>query len=186
MSGPEWVGDGYCDRWGGYNTQGCGWDGGDCCAENCLPGDFSCAYTMECLEPAVESGMNIVKNTGQNKCLGAFDYVGSPKYRTVAQSDCTDSRTLRWTYDRNTKEIKNLDNNFCLERSTTSVTLTTKPCSRTTVNQEWVEGLDGRIQASGTSDCVCSTGNSGALLCDCGTSANGYKQEWLIPEKFFG
>lgn len=27
---PEYVGDGYCDMSGGYNTEACNWDGGDC------------------------------------------------------------------------------------------------------------------------------------------------------------
>ena len=29
------LGDGYCDDAGNYNTNVCGWDGGDCCADTC-------------------------------------------------------------------------------------------------------------------------------------------------------
>jgi len=31
----EWLGDGGCDAEGGYNTEECGWDMGDCCEETC-------------------------------------------------------------------------------------------------------------------------------------------------------
>ncbi|KAL7442106.1 hypothetical protein ACHAXH_006642 [Discostella pseudostelligera] len=30
-----WIGDGGCDAEGGYNTEECGWDMGDCCKETC-------------------------------------------------------------------------------------------------------------------------------------------------------
>ena len=48
----DWVGDGYCDRYGGYNTAGCGYDGGDCCEQTCEDGAYySCGvvgYDCEC------------------------------------------------------------------------------------------------------------------------------------------
>ena len=48
---PYWVGDGYCDRSGGYNTAECGWDGGDCCSATCTAGQYACGqggYECEC------------------------------------------------------------------------------------------------------------------------------------------
>ena len=38
---PEWVGDGFCDIEGGYNTAECGCDGGDCCVGTCVDGALS-------------------------------------------------------------------------------------------------------------------------------------------------
>lgn len=48
---PEWVGDGYCDG-GSYNTDSCGYDGGDCCATSCQPGDYACGSNgFDCIDP---------------------------------------------------------------------------------------------------------------------------------------
>lgn len=51
---PSWIGDGYCDG-GEYNTEACGYDGGDCCAATCVPGDYACGSNgYDCVdEPAV-------------------------------------------------------------------------------------------------------------------------------------
>ena len=52
----EWVGDGGCDP--EYNTQACGWDGGDCCRETCNP-DFAyyecgrAAQPFDCKDPNI-------------------------------------------------------------------------------------------------------------------------------------
>jgi len=51
----EWIGDGGCDAEGGYNTEECGWDMGDCCEETCneeysfYPCGANQPYT--CLDP---------------------------------------------------------------------------------------------------------------------------------------
>jgi hypothetical protein len=52
----EWIGDGGCDE--EFNTQACGWDGGDCCVETC---DTEFAYyecggeqqPFNCLDPNI-------------------------------------------------------------------------------------------------------------------------------------
>ena len=40
----SWLNDGYCDTLdeSGYNTEVCGWDGGDCCYDTCEDGLYSC------------------------------------------------------------------------------------------------------------------------------------------------
>jgi hypothetical protein len=52
---PSYVGDGFCDDVdGGYNTEACDWDGGDCCAETCQAPfyGYECgANGYECLDP---------------------------------------------------------------------------------------------------------------------------------------
>jgi len=47
-----WLGDGYCDRTGGYNTELCNYDGGDCCSETCKDGTYKCkSKNMDCIDP---------------------------------------------------------------------------------------------------------------------------------------
>ncbi|EGB06349.1 hypothetical protein AURANDRAFT_65750 [Aureococcus anophagefferens] len=50
---PDYVGDGYCDAYGGgYNTEACGWDGGDCCFCTCDDGGSSYACgPYDCRDP---------------------------------------------------------------------------------------------------------------------------------------
>jgi len=40
----HWIGDGYCDKTGGYNTAECSWDGGDCCQDTCSDGMYNCGH----------------------------------------------------------------------------------------------------------------------------------------------
>lgn len=53
VSNQNWVGDGYCDKDGGYNTPECNFDGGDCCQETCPAGqDYNCGYNGYDCKPA--------------------------------------------------------------------------------------------------------------------------------------
>ena len=48
---PEWVGDGYCDG-EDYNTEGCAYDGGDCCEATCQDADYTCGVNgYQCADP---------------------------------------------------------------------------------------------------------------------------------------
>jgi hypothetical protein len=49
---PNWIGDGICDKKGGYNTDRCQYDGGDCCSETCY--SWYCGvFSYQCLDPVV-------------------------------------------------------------------------------------------------------------------------------------
>ena len=52
VSVPNYVGDGWCDKSGGYNTEACGWDGGDCCIGSCVSTQYSCGVAgYDCQDP---------------------------------------------------------------------------------------------------------------------------------------
>ena len=38
---PTYIGDSVCDTTGGYNTEECYYDGGDCCRQSCLQNNFN-------------------------------------------------------------------------------------------------------------------------------------------------
>jgi hypothetical protein len=55
---PEWVGDGWCDSDGDYNTEACGYDGGDCCENTCVSnGEIECGVNAPfvCVDPSQTS-----------------------------------------------------------------------------------------------------------------------------------
>lgn len=49
---PSWIGDGICESRGGYNTEQCRWDGGDCCKATC---DliFCGIFGFDCKDPEI-------------------------------------------------------------------------------------------------------------------------------------
>lgn len=52
VTDPSYLGDGYCDTDGDYNTEACDWDGGDCCIETCITDIFTCGLNgFQCLNP---------------------------------------------------------------------------------------------------------------------------------------
>ena len=51
---PTYIGDSVCDVSGGYNTQECDYDGGDCCRQSCLQNSFNllCGISeYTCIDP---------------------------------------------------------------------------------------------------------------------------------------
>lgn len=65
---PEWLGDGWCDMDSGpcYNSEGCGYDHGDCCEETCQSTQYiDCGiHGYDCKDPAAQgcSGDDLTLN----------------------------------------------------------------------------------------------------------------------------
>ena len=49
-----WIGDGYCDMSGGFNTAECNYDGGDCCESTCKSGSGGNCEKFECVNPNLD------------------------------------------------------------------------------------------------------------------------------------
>lgn len=56
VGAPYYVGDGFCDSIGPYNTAECNYDGGDCCEDTCLNGFYTCGSLscFDCKDPNSE------------------------------------------------------------------------------------------------------------------------------------
>jgi hypothetical protein len=56
-----WLGDGYCDSYGVYNTAACNYDGGDCCAGSCPTGRaYSCGFNgWACVDPSASAALHL-------------------------------------------------------------------------------------------------------------------------------
>ena len=62
---PSYIGDGYCDSYGDYNTAACGYDGGDCCEETCQDSDFNCGVVgYHCVNPDYSEWTNTPTPSG--------------------------------------------------------------------------------------------------------------------------
>lgn len=74
---PEYIGDGACDQDAGYNTDKCGWDGGDCCELSCLasPGavssaEYACGESdYDCKDPKFSNTIGALGST--NAVIGS-------------------------------------------------------------------------------------------------------------------
>ena len=51
----RWIGDAICNGGRNYNTEGCLWDGGDCCEETCrdTPTQSCLTDKFNCLDPQI-------------------------------------------------------------------------------------------------------------------------------------
>ena len=72
------VGDGYCDSIGNYNTLLCGWDGGDCCADRCVDGPThvcGAGADMVCFDPGSSSYLPFEQRSCED-VVAKFAWVG--------------------------------------------------------------------------------------------------------------
>lgn len=80
----SFIGDGYCDTSGDFNTEACDWDGGDCCAATC---SSSSAFT--CGTPGFECRNPLATDTTAPPGLGLCMY---PQMGSIGDGYCDDLR----------------------------------------------------------------------------------------------
>jgi len=85
VDGSSFLGDGYCDSVGGYNTAVCGWDGGDCCSSSCEDSaEYTCGeYGYTCLDPDSSDSASVCE-VGFNSWLADGYCDASGDYNTQA------------------------------------------------------------------------------------------------------
>mgnify|MGYP000748627999 CR=1 FL=1 len=81
----SFLGDGYCDIGGGYNTDACDWDGGDCCESTCEDSvTFECGYQYACVNPSASDYVGDCRAT----CFGeTCDYWVAAQVRLIVAYD---------------------------------------------------------------------------------------------------
>ncbi|GMH61438.1 hypothetical protein TL16_g03253 [Triparma laevis f. inornata] len=77
VSNTNSIGDGFCDKAGKFNTEECGYDGGDCCEKSCTPGDYVCGSNgYECKDPSIAEEEE--ENSGGFNSVGHAHSVNNP------------------------------------------------------------------------------------------------------------
>jgi hypothetical protein len=92
---PRYLGDGFCDKYGSYNTAACGYDGGDCCARSCLErGQHvnTCGVAgYDCLDPSYNGAVWLYSETLHGSNCTSGDFKSLYLYRAPACTRVTDS-----------------------------------------------------------------------------------------------
>jgi hypothetical protein len=79
----SYVGDGYCDRSGEYNTAACGFDGGDCCESTCINkiGGYQCGSGgFECADPRLCTGPDCPSFTTEPTVAPTWEPTNQPTH----------------------------------------------------------------------------------------------------------
>ena len=67
----HWIGDGYCDKGGNYNTAACQFDGGDCCSSTCKNAKYTCGYNgWDCKSATADASEVRMACTGSAYTVG--------------------------------------------------------------------------------------------------------------------
>lgn len=92
------LGDGRCDA--DYNTEGCNWDGGDCCEETCDPtyAYFECGDAgYDCMDESVVGSTTTTDVTSIVSSTAAADATSTVISSTTSNIDAAEDPSLRVT-----------------------------------------------------------------------------------------
>ena len=174
----SYLGDGACDEDGGYNTEACGWDGGDCCASSCVElveSSYTCGNRrFVCLDPNAPENAG-VSNTSACQVAPAshvgdgycdFDEPGFNRHRCgwdggdCCPETCQDGnqytcdQLLELLRDSGDPQYADVNNySFCLDpnfRQTTTTTSTTTVATTTGGTGATTTGGTGATTTGGT------------------------------------
>jgi hypothetical protein len=108
----EWIGDGGCDAEGGYNTEECGWDMGDCCEEDCNAeySFYPCGANQpfSCDNPHPGKGKDVTQTGPSGSAI--FQDTSSPDYfHDGFEANVFDPLRWRWMDGQGVWEIEHED-----------------------------------------------------------------------------